>query len=120
MITALTAFTLPHPLTREEARRIFLSTAPKYRGMPGLLRKTYTISEDGRTVGDIYFWKSRAEADAVYTEAWRAFVREKYGTDPIVTFFDSPVVVDNVAKQILTDDADTVAVPGAPSVQAQA
>jgi hypothetical protein len=31
-------------------------------------------------------------------------VREKYGSDPTVTYFDSPVVVDNVAQQIFTDE----------------
>jgi len=29
MITVFTAFTLPKPITREEARSIFLSAAPK-------------------------------------------------------------------------------------------
>ncbi len=105
MITTLTTFILPKPVTREEARSIFLSTAPKYRGVPGLLRKTYLLSEDGRTVGGVYFWNSRREAEAMYTDAWRAFVREKYDTDPTVTYFESPVVVDNVAQQILSDAA---------------
>src|SRR5262249_994985 len=104
MITVLTAFTLPKPITREEARRIFLSTAPQYRGVPGLFRKTYVLSEDGLTAGGVYLWNSRREAEATYTEAWRAFVREKYGTDPTVTYFESPVVVDNVAQQILADE----------------
>jgi hypothetical protein len=40
----------------------------------------------------------------MYTESWYAFVREKYGTDPSVTYFESPVVVDNVLQQILTDE----------------
>jgi len=40
----------------------------------------------------------------INTAAWRTFVREKYGTDPTVTYFESPVVVDNVAQQILTDE----------------
>jgi len=39
----------------------------------------------------------------MYTASWRSFVREKYGTDPTVTYFESPVVVDNVAQQILSD-----------------
>jgi hypothetical protein len=39
----------------------------------------------------------------MYTEAWRSFVREKYGTDPVVTYFESPVTVDNVAKQVFTE-----------------
>jgi hypothetical protein len=104
MITAFTTFTLPKPITREEARRIFLSTAPKYRGVQGLFRKTYVLSQDGATVGGVYLWNSRHEAEAMYTEAWRAFVREKYSTEPIVTYFESPVVVDNVTQQVLTDE----------------
>ncbi len=104
MITAITNFALPKPITREEARSIFLSTAPRYQGMPGLFRKVYVLSEDGATVGGLYLWNSRSEAEAVYTDSWRSFVREKYGTEPTVTYFDSPVVVDNVTQQVLADD----------------
>ncbi len=102
MITAITTFTLPNPITREEARSIFLSTAPKYRGVPGLLRKTYVLSEDRKAVGGIYLWNSRLEAEAMYTKSWHAFVREKYGTDATVTYFESPVVVDNVTQEVLS------------------
>jgi hypothetical protein len=103
MITVFTSFTLPKPITREEARGLFLSTAPKYQGVQGLVRKTYVLSMDGVTAGGVYLWNSRAEADALYTASWRAFVREKYGTEPAVTYFESPVVVDNVTRQILDD-----------------
>jgi hypothetical protein len=104
MITAITTFKLPKPITREEARTIFLSTAAKYQGVPGLVRKVYVLSEDGSTVGGIYLWNSRVDADAMYTESWRAFVREKYSTEPSVTYFDSPVVVDNVTNEILSHE----------------
>ena len=103
MITVIATYQLPKPITREEARRIFLSTAPKYQGVPGLVRKYYVLSQDGNSVGGIYLWNSRAEADAMYTESWRAFVREKYGTDPSLTYLDSPVVVDNLTHEILSD-----------------
>jgi len=103
MITVFTSFTLPKPITREEARGIFLSTAPKYRGVPGLFRKYYLLSQDGASVGGVYLWNSGPEAEAMYTESWRSFVREKYGADPTVTYFESPVVVDNVARRVLTD-----------------
>ena len=102
MIIAVTTFTLPKPITREEARSIFLSTAPTYRGVQGLFRKYYVLSQDGATAGGVYVWNSRPEAEAMYTASWRSFVREKYGTDPTVTYFENPVVVDNVAQQILT------------------
>ena len=101
MITAIATFQLPSPITLEEARKIFLSTAPKYRGMAGLIRKYYLLSQDGSTVGGVYLWNSREEADALYTESWRAFVREKYGTDPSVVYMDCPVVVDNLSQAII-------------------
>lgn len=104
MITAITTFRLPKPISREEARTIFLSTAPKYQGVPGLFRKCYVLSEDGGTAGGVYLWNSRAEAEAMYTEGWRAFVRGKYGCDPSVTYFETPVVVDNVTHEVLSDE----------------
>ena len=103
MITVITNFRLPKPITRDEARKIFLSTAPTYQGVPGLVRKVYVLSQEGDTAGGLYLWNSRAEADAMYTESWKAFVREKYGTEPSVTYFDSPVVVDNLTHEILSD-----------------
>jgi hypothetical protein len=103
MITVIATYQLPKPITRDEARRIFLSTAPKYQGVPGLVRKYYVLSQDGNSVGGIYLWNSRAEAEALYTESWRAFVRDKYGTEPSLTYLDSPVVVDNLTREILSD-----------------
>jgi hypothetical protein len=104
MIAVITTFHLPKPVTREEAQRIFLSTAPKYQGVAGLARKCYLLSPDGNRVGAIYLWNSRTEAEAMYTERWRAFVREKYGADPSVEYFDSPVVVDNLTHKIICDE----------------
>jgi hypothetical protein len=104
MITVITTFQLPQPITREEARRRFLSTAPKYQDVAGLFRKYYFLSSDRKTIGGIYLWNSRAEAETMYTESWRAFVRDKYDADPSVTYFDSPVVVDNLTREILSDD----------------
>jgi hypothetical protein len=101
MITALTSFTLPKPITRDEAVAIFRSTAPTYRGVPGLIRKTYVLYPDGVTVGGIYLWQSRAVAETMYSEDWREFVRGKYGCEPVVTYLDSPVVVDNVTQDII-------------------
>lgn len=101
MITAIATFRLPQPLTLDEARKIFLSTAPKYRGVAGLIRKYYLLSQDGSTVGGVYLWNSREEAEALYTDSWRTFVREKYGTEPSVVYMDSPVVVDNLSNEII-------------------
>ena len=103
MIISVTTFTLPKAITLQEAKAIFQSTAPKYRSVPGLHSKRYILSEDGKTAGGIYMWNSRKDAEALYTDAWRAFVREKYNTEPAVTYYESPVFVDNMAEKIVVD-----------------
>jgi hypothetical protein len=103
MITVIVEFKLPEPISVAQAKETFLSTAPKYRNMPGLIRKYYFLSEDGSKAGGIYLWNSRDDASRVYTDEWKAFVRGKYGTDPSMTYLECPVVVDNVADEIISN-----------------
>ncbi len=103
MLTVIVEFQLQQPMTVDEAKATFLSTAPKYQTMAGLIRKYYFISEDGAKAGGIYLWQSRAHADQVYTEAWKSFVRGKYQAEPSLTYLACPVVVDNTTQQIIVD-----------------
>lgn len=103
MITAIVQFKLPQPLTRERAREVFASTAPRYREIHGLIRKYYVLARDGGTAGGVYLWESQQDAERLYTSEWRNFIREKYGAEPTVVYFDSPVIVDNAAGEIIAD-----------------
>ena len=78
MITALVQFDLPSPITLAEATGRFESSAPKYRNLPGLVRKYYVLAEDGRRAGGIYLWESRAAAEAAYNGEWRERVSKLY------------------------------------------
>lgn len=100
MIVTITTFRLPQPTTLTEITKTFEATAPKYRDVPGLLRKHYFMSEDGQRAGGIYLWQSRADAERLYTPAWKAFVEEKYGGPPSIEYLHSPVTVDNTAGKI--------------------
>lgn len=102
MIVAIVTFKLPRPWSVEEAAAVFQSTAPKYLGKPGLLRKHYYVSESGDRAGGIYFWQSKADALACYTSEWKAMVAQKYGTPPDILYVQVPVSVDNIAGQIET------------------
>ncbi len=95
MIVTIVTFELAKPASLAEITETFQSTAPKYRDVPGLLRKNYWLSEDGRRAGGIYVWASRADAERLYTDAWNAFVTEKYGKPPKIEYLHSPVMVDN-------------------------
>ena len=103
MITALVQFKLPQPVTREKAQKIFVSTAPKYREASGLIRKYYLLSEDGGTAGGVYLWKSKKDAEGLYTNDWVNSIRDRYGALPSVTYFESPVVVDNLTNETISD-----------------
>jgi hypothetical protein len=103
MITALVQFKLHKPLSLDGAKEIFSSTAPKYRDVNGLIRKYYILSEDGKTAGGVYLWKSREDAEQLYTDDWKNFIVEKYGAEPTVIYFESPVVVDNLTDKIVKD-----------------
>lgn len=95
MIVTIVTFHLKQPATLAEITKTFQSTAPNYRGIQGLLRKNYFMSEDGRRAGGIYVWESRVAADRVYTPEWKALVEGKYGTPPSIEYLHSPVMVDN-------------------------
>jgi hypothetical protein len=105
MITTLVQFQMATPITLEEATRRFESSAPKYQNLPGLIRKYYIRSEDGRVAGGIYLWESRQAAEKVYNGEWRGRVETLYGAKPQITWFDSPVIVDNLMNgKIITDE----------------
>jgi hypothetical protein len=100
MITAIVQFQLPAPISLAEATQRFESSAPKYQNLPGLIRKYYIRSEDGRIAGGVYLWQSRQAAERVYDQAWRERVEQLYHAKPTISWFDSPVVVDNLAGAI--------------------
>ena len=105
MITTLVQFQLSSPISLAEATRRFESSAPKYQNIPGLIRKYYIRSEDGRVAGGIYLWERRADAERVYGGEWRERVEQLYGAKPSITWFDSPVIVDNLAGGAITKAA---------------
>ena len=101
MITAIVNFKLPAEIDARKARELFKGSAPKYRGMKGLVRKYYLFDDAQRIGGGVYLWQSRADADAVYTTEWKAWITERYGAPPDIRYFETPVVVDNETGKTL-------------------
>ncbi len=101
-VTAVVNFALPEGKTEEELVAGFESSTALYRDVPGLLRKYYLLSEDRRTGGGVYIFETRADAERVHDEVWRARLRERMGVEPDVRYFDSPVIVDNEARAAST------------------
>lgn len=103
MYTAIVQITVPEPLSDETLRSIFETTSPNYLGVPGLIRKYYIVSEDRRTIGGCYLWKTKEDGERIYTPEWRKFVVKRYkGPEPTVSWFESPLVVETAENRIDT------------------
>ncbi|MBN9515079.1 MAG: monooxygenase [Alphaproteobacteria bacterium] len=100
MITAIVNFKLPAGIDAKQAAALFRDSAPKYRGMKGLVRKYYLFDEETRIGGGVYLWKSRIDAEAVYTPQWQAYIAARYGMLPEIRYFETAVVVDNESGRI--------------------
>jgi hypothetical protein len=106
MITAIVRFKLPSTIDAARAAELFQGSAPKYQGLAGLIRKYYLFDAESRTGGGCYLWESREAADRVYNAEWRKMITERYGAAPEISFFETPVVVDNTIGKTILDAAE--------------
>jgi hypothetical protein len=97
-VATLVAVPVPAGLPRTQLVKLFEQSQPQYRAVPGLIRKYYSIGDDGKA-GGIYLWKDRASAEAWYSDAWRADVVKRWGQPATVSWFEVPVIVDNTATK---------------------
>jgi hypothetical protein len=97
MITAIVRFPLPAGTSAAQAKAAFERSVPAFRNAPGLVRKYYLFGE-GPVGGGVYLWESREAAERLYTAEWRRGLAERYGSEPEILFFETPVIVDNAAE----------------------
>jgi hypothetical protein len=94
VITALVQFDLSFDTTVAEAAELFKQSAPEFRAMPGLIRKYCMIGDHGNVVAAC-LWEDREAAEQSLNADWRRLFCQRYGMEPTITYFATPVVVDN-------------------------
>ena len=95
MITEYVLFDLPAGISREEVVAGMHEVAPRWRAEPDLIRKTFVHDPEAGQAGAVYLWTNREAAERAHDAAWRQRIRDTYGSDPVVRWFDTPLVVDN-------------------------
>ncbi|MFO7483023.1 YdhR family protein [Oceanibaculum nanhaiense] len=103
MITVITRFPQPTGKSQDELKGMFRQSAPRFQTIPGLVRKYYYIADDN-TCGGVYLFRSRAEAETLFDDAFAASIMARFGAPPRVEFLETPVIVDNDAGTILGGD----------------
>ena len=102
MTTAIIQFPLPPRASIDAVKSGFLEVAPFFQGPHGLLRKYFLLSDDGATGGGVYLWTSPQTARDFSEGTIRPMIKEKFHVEPSITYFETPVIVDNVSSQILS------------------
>ena len=95
LITVVTRFPLPVGVTADQIRAAFDEAAPRFRNVPGLVRKQFLHSMDLRTAGGVYLWNDERAARAFMNERVAPMIRQKFHVDPAIEFYESPVIVEN-------------------------
>jgi hypothetical protein len=103
MVTAFVQIKIVKPLSREKIKELAANSAPRYQQVQGLIRKYYILSEDGKTAGGVYLWKTREDAERLYNDEWKEYLEGIYGSKPAITFFQSHVVVDNKTGEVVKE-----------------
>jgi hypothetical protein len=96
-VAVVVTIPIPAGTSRDKVLAGMQISIPQYQAIPGLARKYYTLSEDGK-FGGIYLWRNRADAQAWFSDAWRAKSTATYGVAPEVRYFDVPIVIDGSAN----------------------
>lgn len=84
MITAVVLYDLPPSIGLEECRAHFTTIAPDFMDVPGLLRKQFICSGDGRVAGGVYMWETQAAAERFYNGPWLKGIIDRYGNAPTI------------------------------------
>ena len=99
MITVIVSFKISTDLKAEAVKDKFLDTAPMYRDVDGLIRKNYLLDIEKHTAGGAYTFETREQADKWFDQERIDWITERY-SKPELTYYDTPVLVDNDQDQI--------------------
>ena len=100
MITVIVNFKIPVEMTRDEIISKFEISSKKWSDNQDLIRKNYLDDLDSGIAGGIYLWKEKMHAEIWLGAEFRKMVKDSYGEEPAFQFFETPIVVDNIAGDI--------------------
>ena len=95
MIGVFVTFHYDDGVDAEAVTRIAAGAAERFRGLPGLRSKAFTIDETGGDATNFYVWDDEAAARAFFDDDLKARVTGLYGVSPSIRFVQIAELVDN-------------------------
>jgi heme-degrading monooxygenase HmoA len=91
-ITTLVTIKTPANITREQVLAEFASAALTYQKVPGLIRKYFVLSDDGK-FGGVYLWDSKLSAQTWFSPVWSERAAKRFGSEAQLEWFDTPIAI---------------------------
>ncbi len=100
MYISVVEIDLPADTDVAALRNIFSEAGHRYSDVEGLLRKYYTLKDD-KVTGGVFVWDTLEHAEAGHGDvAWHKIIQDRYGSAPRVTYYEVPVIVDNLMGDV--------------------
>lgn len=100
MITEIVFFNLPDGISREELMFKYMSTAEAWSKNEDLIEKHYFYDAKQNRGGGVYIWKSKEAMTKWHGNEYKSRIKEIYGSEPEMTYFDSLVHINNLLGTI--------------------
>jgi hypothetical protein len=100
MITEVVLWRLPDGMSKEEVTAKFRASVPAWQARADLMHKAFLFDEASRMVGGVYLWKTIEAAKEAHGPVFQERIRTNFGATPQFQYFQSPIVIDNQAKQV--------------------
>src|SRR5512139_2648169 len=97
MIGVFVTFDLGAAYDAGRLSQLAQAALPKFRGMPGLVSKTFTLDDAARQAVNFYVWETEEAARGFFSEEAIAWVTGVYGVRPKLTFVKIAGRVENGA-----------------------
>ena len=97
MIGVFVTFHYPDGVDSEAVSGIASAAADRFRGLPGLRSKAFTIDETGGDATNFYVWENEEAARAFFTDDLRERVTGLYGVPPSIRYVEIAELVDNAS-----------------------
>jgi hypothetical protein len=101
MITVIVNFKIAEDVDENAIKQKFLETSPMYRDVSGLIRKNYLIDIERHTAGGVYTFDNLENAKMWFDQERINWLTNRYSS-PSITYFETPIVVDNESGNIVS------------------
>jgi uncharacterized protein YfiM (DUF2279 family) len=98
MLGVLVTFRYGNQFNEAQIRQVAEDAQARFKGMPGLRSKAFTVDSAKREAVNFYVWDSASAARAFFSPAMLDRVTGLYGVTPSVQFLEVAALVENRPK----------------------